>query len=281
MDKSLIESAKQHLRQKQDEIWDAHDSQPTPELFHYTSAEGFRGIIESRQLWCTDIRHVNDPREGDHGFSVLKSVLNRKSVYKPFKDVIINLDSLFGMKRQWTSYIACFCAAGEKADIWQDYAKGGTGCALVFHFDGLFSASNRGDRYSLFRVLYEQETQTRQVEQTVDHAIHLEHELDITGRKQRMQYWFEVGLTLLGCAIRFKDPMWRHEQEVRLWVAGGSQVSPFEAFGKPRVSVEFEASSLKSVIRGRAAADTLSVDKMTDLLRQHNLGMIPVVESAM
>lgn len=89
--------------------------------------------------------------------------------------------------------------------MWRDYAVGGAGCALVFDYDALFSASNRGDRYALLRVLYDQEIQTSQVEKTVDHAIHLERELPISGRQERMRYWLEVALSLLGCAIRFKD----------------------------------------------------------------------------
>jgi hypothetical protein len=138
MDESQRELVRQELRRKQSEIWDPYDS-PTPELFHFTSPQGLRGIIENRQLWCTDVAHVNDPREGDHGLSVLKSVLKRKSVYKWFKEPILSSDTLSGMKAQWTSYIACFCSTGEQLHMWQDYAVGGAGCALVFDYDGRFA----------------------------------------------------------------------------------------------------------------------------------------------
>lgn len=250
MDKGLTESVRQRLQQKQDDIWRAHDDQPTPELFHYTSAEGFRGIIETRQFWCTDVSHVKDDREGDHGLSILKSVLNRKYVYEPFREFVGDLDSLFGMKRQWTSYMCCFCSAGEQAHMWRDYAKGGTGCALVFDYDALYSGANGGKRYAFFRVLYDQELQTRQVEQTVDHAIQFEQELGISGTEHRKRYWEEVEFALLTCALRFKHPKLTSEAEVRLWIAEGPDATPFEAFGKPRVSVDFKASSLTRVIRG-------------------------------
>lgn len=278
MDKGQVEFARQELRRKQSEIWDPYDEHLTPELIHFTSPQGFFGVIEKRQLWCTDVGFVNDDREGDHGLSVVKLVLNRKSVYRPFKEFIGSLDSLFGMKKQWTGYIFCFCSAGEQAYMWQDYAEGGTGCALVFHYDALFSGTNGGNSYALFRMLYDQEAQTHQVEQTLDHAIQLGREMDISGRESRSSYWNEVMFSLLTCAVRFKDPIWRHEQEVRLWVAGGSQVTPFEAFGKPRVIVEFEASSLKRVIKGHAAGEELSTEKITDLLRHHSFEMVPVVK---
>ncbi|MBZ5590778.1 MAG: DUF2971 domain-containing protein [Acidobacteriia bacterium] len=206
--------------------------------------------------------------------------MKRKSVYTPFKESVLNLDSLFGMKRAWTGYIACFCSAGEQPYMWQDYASGCTGCALVFDYDALFAGAHGGKRYALFPMQYDPEIQTRQIEQTVDHAIHLERELEISGRKHRERYWAEVEFILMACAIRFKDPSWSHEQEVRLWVSGGPDVTPFEASGKRRVSAELEASSLKRVIRGRTAGDNLSIDRITDLLKQHHFGAVPVVEAA-
>ncbi len=36
-------------------------------LYHYTTAEGFRGIIESQELWATSIYHLNDWTEFEHG----------------------------------------------------------------------------------------------------------------------------------------------------------------------------------------------------------------------
>ena len=52
-------------------------------------------------------------------------------------------------------------------------------------------------------------------------------------------------------------------------------MTAFEAFGKTRVTVEFEASSLKRVVRGPAAGDDLSIT-----LEQHHFGTMPVVEAA-
>jgi Protein of unknown function (DUF2971) len=164
--------------------------------------------------------------------------------------------------------------------MWQDYAASGTGCALVFDYGALFAGALGGKRYAFFPVLYDPAMQTRQIEQTVDHAIHLERELEISGRRHREQYWTDVEFALMTCAVRFKDPIWSREQEVRLWLASGPDAKPFEAFGKPRMSVEFEASSLKRVIRGPAAGGDLSIDRITELLAQHHFGTVPVVEAA-
>jgi hypothetical protein len=277
MDESQIESVREELRRKQTEIWEPYDGDPIPELFHFTSPDGFIGIIEKHQLWCTDVRHVNDPREGDHGLSVVQSIVTRKSVYRPFKEHVLDSPSLFGMKSDWTGYIFCFCSS-ELPHMWQDYAKRGTGCALVFNYDVLFTAAP--GRYAFLRMLYNQEKQARQVEATLDHAINLERELAISGRKDRETYWRQVEFYLLTCAIRFKDPVWSEEHEVRLWVSERPDLRTFEAFGKPRVGMEFAPASLKRAVRGPAADEYLSAETIRRLLTENHFATVPVVEAA-
>jgi len=267
------------LKRKQSEIWEAHDSQRTAELFHFTSPQAFRGIIENHELWCTDVRYVNDEREGDHGMSIVQSVVRRKSVYKTLRNAVLNSSSLFGLKDNWTSYISCFCSAGEQMHMWQNYANGGTGCALVFDYRALCDDENGGKLYAFFRVLYDEQEQIRQVERTVDHAIQLERSLDISGRQRREAFWTEVVFALMTCAVRFKNPKWSREEEVRLWVAGGPDVTPFEAGGKPRVRVGIQTASLKRVVRGPSAGDNLSIERIERLLNEHNFGNVPVRES--
>jgi hypothetical protein len=46
------------------------DSQPPAALlYHYTNDVGLRGILETGQIWLTDIFSLNDPSELSHGFS--------------------------------------------------------------------------------------------------------------------------------------------------------------------------------------------------------------------
>ena len=39
-----------------------------PIIYHYTDDVGLRGILETGQLWLTDIFNLNDPSELNHGF---------------------------------------------------------------------------------------------------------------------------------------------------------------------------------------------------------------------
>ena len=49
---------------------DTVESQEPPKIiYHYTNDVGLRGILESGQLWLSDIFNLNDPSELSHGFS--------------------------------------------------------------------------------------------------------------------------------------------------------------------------------------------------------------------
>lgn len=55
------------------------ESQPPPPIvYHYTNDVGLKGILETGQLWLTDIFSLNDPSELAHGFSVAINVLTSK-----------------------------------------------------------------------------------------------------------------------------------------------------------------------------------------------------------
>lgn len=49
-------------------------------LYHYTSPEGFFGIVKSGNLWVTDFRSLNDYEEVTHGFELLKTYLNNEEM---------------------------------------------------------------------------------------------------------------------------------------------------------------------------------------------------------
>jgi hypothetical protein len=46
-------------------------------LFHYTTAEGLKGIIEQNELWASSAYFLNDSAEITYGYGVLKQVLDQ------------------------------------------------------------------------------------------------------------------------------------------------------------------------------------------------------------
>ena len=256
------------LRQKFDEICLEFDSAPPPQLLHYTSPAGFRGFVKSGTIWCTDIRHVNDPREGDHGFEVLKVVLQRKSVPKEFLGAVHSSQDLFGLKRLYTSYVASFSSGSEEAYMWTDYAAKGTGCAIVFDYSALDEGAEEGRKYAVVRILYDSAAQLCKMRQIVDHAIQVQRRYSLSSH-DAAQFWkIEVAYSLLNCGMLFKETKWDIEREFRLVVMGGDDVKPFSVEGRPRVALQFDRGAIVGVVRGPNAGSRLQAERIRTLLQQ-------------
>jgi hypothetical protein len=44
-------------------------------LWHYTDFEGFKGIVESKSIYATNLKYLNDKEEFEHGYSLAKQLL--------------------------------------------------------------------------------------------------------------------------------------------------------------------------------------------------------------
>ncbi len=207
-----------------------------------------------------------------YGLSLIRKIVLRKSVPKWFRQTIQIQDTL-GVKNIWTIYVACFTGNPTTA-MWNDYAGGGTGGALVFDQEKLFARAATGGEYALFPILYDASQQTEIVSKLVDHAI---YDLALDGNDRKG--WFEVLFSLVGCAARFKDPRWASEREYRLGVWSHEGLDPFDAGGKMRIRLELSPDALTRVVRGPNSGEELSQSSLQQLLRQFGNPLVPV-ESA-
>jgi hypothetical protein len=66
-------------------------------LYHYTTLDGFVGIIEKQEIWASHVRYMNDSEEVSHGRFLAIEILKRYIIKSRF--------SLF--KKCFRSRIAC------------------------------------------------------------------------------------------------------------------------------------------------------------------------------
>lgn len=52
-------------------------TQEPEEIFHYTDVGGLKGIVENGELWCTDIRYLNDGSEFTHGIELIEKEIKK------------------------------------------------------------------------------------------------------------------------------------------------------------------------------------------------------------
>jgi hypothetical protein len=101
-------------------------------VYHYTTDEGFKGIIESQELWATSIYHLNDWKEFVYG----------RDAFIESAEILLNSEKAVDAATQLLSYlfdthpplfVCSFSAAGDGDDLsqWRAYSPRG-GYAIGF-----------------------------------------------------------------------------------------------------------------------------------------------------
>ncbi|HEY2467771.1 MAG TPA: DUF2971 domain-containing protein [Terracidiphilus sp.] len=105
-------------------------------LYHYTTADGLKGIVENEELWATSAYYLNDSAEILYGYRVLDLALQEwlKRTNLPEDSVARglaeSLRSYFGqdaLERNVITpiYLACFCEEGNLLSQWRAYGSSG------------------------------------------------------------------------------------------------------------------------------------------------------------
>jgi hypothetical protein len=201
------------------------DDHPVPPLlYHYTGAQGFTGIVESRKLWATHIQYLNDAQEYRYAAERAAHVLleraqasadpHEQEILERFKGTI----DLY-MMAEWLVCVASFSAVGDDLSQWRGYCPNGAGYSLGFVPEDL-AAEAAGQGFSLARCLYSEAEQREalirvleEVRRSVPWTQALAHPRDRDAQLGVMRAWRNAFTPL---APTIKHPAFRHEQEWRL-----------------------------------------------------------------
>lgn len=154
MSKVQMGAAAQRIRLFVDEnsqFW-SPASQPA-ELFHYTSVEGFIGIVTSKTLWASDMLSLNDAAEASYATNLICDTLTAHHPEIPRADFETQLNYLFSL---YVPFITCFCEDGDLLSQWRGYSDQGDGFAVGFSLAWLLSLK---PKWPLIKVIYDREQQ--------------------------------------------------------------------------------------------------------------------------
>ncbi len=131
-------------------LWKYRDQQPQPSmLFQYTSLEAALQIIETRTVWCSNLRYSNDPSEATYGKDLLDDIMT--------KDTDLKLEGLRKVIAELDPYAASFSADDDLLPQWRAYCRNGRGVAIGASFETL-----RDNKSMIFvRVVYDPAEQRR------------------------------------------------------------------------------------------------------------------------
>lgn len=204
-------------------------------VYHYTSLEGFVGIVSNRSVWMTEFAYLNDRREVRYGLDLILetvSALLKTEANESVRDLLSTWKEQLGGGRQ-RIYITSFSGEDDSLSQWRAYGP----IALGFPMQSLSLHVNRG---SLQAVEYDPSTQKKLVEIYVHHLLSA-FQADLRGnRLERIPDVYHKLDKLVELATLFKDPAFRAENEYRLTFIDMPEL--FEATGEKGPQRSFRAT---------------------------------------
>ncbi len=175
-----------------------------PYLYHYTTVDGLVGILGSKVLWATSIRHLNDSSEFRYTvalarYETLQMPWGASGSYAAFLEPFH--DTLAGME-DGTVYVASFSAVPDLLSQWRAYGQPGLGVAIGFRTEDLEHLATASG-YTLLRCHYTRSTHEAALRQALTEA---------SEPPQPLLF----GKRVLSLAPIFKHPSFSEEAEWRL-----------------------------------------------------------------
>jgi hypothetical protein len=136
-DESLTVAAElDHIKLTLAEQFGSSQVDQMPErLYHYTTAEGLLGILQTRKFWATHMSYLNDSSELTYGASVVAERL--KVLSKNYSDLpqwkhYLELAHLNrnAFDEMLEAYAVCFCTDGDLLSQWRGYGLSGGGYSI-------------------------------------------------------------------------------------------------------------------------------------------------------
>jgi hypothetical protein len=147
---------------------------PKNPLFHYTSQIGFLGIVQTKSIWATDIRYLNDEEEFLYAMNLIRGELKglwakiEEGYFSDSKQERIHAELAYRLMDDALSdpvmpeeYHIFVCSFSEKGDLlsqWRAYCPKANGFSLAFEYNQL-KAQMKKQGFWLSKCLYKLEDQ--------------------------------------------------------------------------------------------------------------------------
>ena len=187
-------------------------------VYHYTTADGFAGIVGEMRLRATNFSFLNDPSEIQYGKALalqyLASTLD--DLPEPHRDLLEQTCQALETKVVSESYVACFTELSDDLSQWRAYGSSAIE-RYCLGFDGSEIASvfstRPGSRFA--KILYEPKLQKELLASIVQRSLSFveKNAIDQEG-------WPRVASTIADVIAsrlpEFKNPAYKYETEWRV-----------------------------------------------------------------
>ena len=189
---------------------------PLGGLHHYTSIEGFKRIIDSKEIWATSANYLlNDPTETTHARKISLEILReRKNDFKGKEKLYENCKSSIETSGRSKEFM-CICSFSEEGDLlsqWRAYCpKGGVSIGFNIRKQEQVKYDTEelkiNEQY-LYKCIYDPREQKQQINNLFDFLLKY---ADIT--KDLGGFFWKMIQTF---SYSFKHESFKEEKEWRL-----------------------------------------------------------------
>ena len=211
------------LRVSKNAINTLQEQRPSDVVYHYTSAQGLIGIIESKSLWASSMQYSNDRTELRHAVSLIRGLLelHLKMERGPWNDLYGALIDAVPLFSDFHINVCSFSEEGDLLSQWRGYCPKGIGFSLGFDPEIMERQAKKQDS-RLMKCVYDDCLQRNICEKIIAEACSAaNHEIDTSARKNAVVDGFIP--PFLRLAPTLKNISFSEEKEWR--VIGG----PFAA----------------------------------------------------
>jgi hypothetical protein len=154
------------------------ETPPNECIYHYTSQQGFLGIVEDGEIWATHIDYLNDRSEFTYTMEKTKAALQRRREHIASKQgsiegdlsLIDKLEEQLAGTQFLKIYVCSFTCNGNLLSMWRAYCPGGKGYAIGFDCSSLVDRAKEQEFY-FGKCRYVEKEQEKLIETLLDEAL--------------------------------------------------------------------------------------------------------------
>jgi hypothetical protein len=190
---------------------------PNSILYHYTSNQGFMGIVGSKKIWLTSLDGSNDPREISFPKELVLNILRilRRGEFSDTLGIMISIlwAHIESALKSQAFYTASFSTKKDELELWREYADRGSGVCIGFRPRGL---TDMHCRIHKVQYISSSDLDNELYYQMIEFIKPLEYLSLNEGKRGSEPAVFEAIGNILSKIHSIKTKNWQNENEVRL-----------------------------------------------------------------
>jgi hypothetical protein len=244
-------------------------------IYHYTDLTGLIGIIETRCIWATDVRFLNDFTESPHGWVRMKELVQVDLASRPQTPSLVRFQQAwFDLVPKGRVYIGCFCAKPNLLSQWRGYGQ--QGYSMGFERAVLTQIGAGSPVFTVRDIEYAEDVQRATVKRIVDGCLNQMPTNDV----EPPLFALTTASDLLSLGPNYKHPDFEEEQEVRAehWHGDDSKVklwfrqTPYgpTPYVKLPTDITTKETALRHIVVGPAPHQRTALYGVRELLQAHD-----------